>query len=523
MLRSAYVVLSSALLLGASSHAQPYAAAGGFMRPQQVAGPGIVGSVATASHRGVMQVVFADTDGVWRRPLFDTAAAPERVAPAGSIRGVSATTAGDDIAVAWLERDLRTGRTRHSLSWRSRTTLLFETNQEVPMLVGEAGGSPWVLVAPRADGLANLLLYRLSADGELVEPVTLHSTPLNVTGIRAAGTDAAQRGPAYVAWLEGRTEAGGFGSESEWHSYVMSTAPEAAPVRLGLADVADVRQAVAIDRGPDGLVTAAWLTVDGALELTTLRQRDGLLAVEDRRPVGEQGRPIGFAADDVYWIADAFIRRGTVDAAGRLSDVTSVLWSPVPVAGADLHQEGAIVTLAWFGRLQGGAVSAYAADDSAPFAPGLVDEVARVMRWSPWTAGQEAAGQALTAMLAGVVVTLGLAPLLFVLALLTARARVGMARPAVLGAVLGIAAPVLGLVLLAAGNPAAELTLNAAAVLRALPWLLIGGFAGYLVARHKDNERQIVTFIAACGAALVATTTLAFVNYHGWAAFLGLI
>ena len=42
--------------------------------------------------------------------------------------------------------------------------------------------------------------------------------------------------------------------------------------------------------------------------------------------------------------------------------------------------------------------------------------------------------------------------LLFVLALLAARSRIGMSRPAVLGAILGVAAPVLVLVFVAVAN-----------------------------------------------------------------------
>ncbi|HET8985455.1 MAG TPA: hypothetical protein VFN03_06830, partial [Trueperaceae bacterium] len=170
-------------------------------------------------------------------------------------------------------------------------------------------------------------------------------------------------------------------------------------------------------------------------------------------------------------------------------------------------------------------VSAYASDDSEAFTPGFVDEIARVMRWSPWTAWQEAMGQALTSVLAGIIVTLGLAPLLFVLALILVRARIVGSRPAQLGAVLGIVVPVAILVFVALSYPSPHLSasLSLAGVLGALPWLILGGVVGYLLARRSDNEGQLVTFIAACGAALVAITCLAFVNYHAWAAFVGII
>lgn len=529
-----------ALVLAASALAQPYAAAGGFMRPQLVAGPGVVGAIATASHQGVMQAVWADPTGVWRRPLFDTEATPTQLVPAGSIRGLSATTAGGDIAVAWLERDLRTGKTRHSLLWRSRSLLLFETNLEVPMLVGEAGGAPWVLVAPRSDGRASLMLYRVSPAGELEEPVTLHSTSLSITGVRAAGSAAAFRGPAHVAWLEGRTAFSALGTDSEWFANVMSTALGSEPLALGLADVVDVRQAVAVSPVADGLVDTLWLTVDGVMELTRARQVGDVLEVVSRQAVDEPGRPVAFVGSDAYWIADAFIRRGTVDGAGRLVNVTSVVWSPVPVEASSLFsltgatsealaEDGArvasVTTLAWYGREQGGKVSAYASDDSVAFVPGLTDEIAKVMQWSPWTAWQEAVGQALTAALAGMIVTLALAPLLFVLALVAARARGAATRPALLGAVIGIVTPVLILMVVALRYPvpplAVVLTLDS--LFRASPWLVLGGVAGHLIGRRSDNEGQLVTFIAAASAALIATSALAFVNYHVWAAFVGII
>jgi hypothetical protein len=147
------------------------------------------------------------------------------------------------------------------------------------------------------------------------------------------------------------------------------------------------------------------------------------------------------------------------------------------------------------------------------------------MRWSPWTVWQEAVGQGLTSVLAGIIVTLGLAPLLFVLALVAVRARLAGSRHALLGAVLGIVAPVAILVFVALRYPAPQLsaTLSLAGVLGALPWLLLGGVVGYLLARRSDNEGQLVTFLAACSAAFVAITALAFVNYHDWAAFVGII
>src|SRR5690606_18397955 len=122
--------------------------------------------------------------------------------------------------------------------------------------------------------------------------------------------------------------------------------------------------------------------------------------VETRQSLGEVGRPVGFVGEDVYWLSDAFIRRGSVAAGGGLVDVTSVVWSPVPVEDAVLfavdRTTGATgaaaaaprtgsdrtTTLGWYGREQGGKVSAYTSDDSAAFVPGLTDRIAALMKWS---------------------------------------------------------------------------------------------------------------------------------------------
>ena len=528
LLRCAAVLCLVALAGTAAS--QPFAADGGFGRPVAVAGPGIVPTFAAAEDDGVMQAVWADAGGVWVRPLFDLDATPTLLVAGRSFRSVSATTAGGDIAVAWLERDLSTGRTHHSVTWRSQTHQLFEANLEVPLIVGAAGGSPWVLAAPRSDGRANLTLYRLNTDGSLEDPLVLYSTDLGVTGMTTAGVDEAIGGPAYVAWLEGQTTTSALGADSQWSAYVMAVNDPETPLALGAADVVDQRQAVAVGHGAAGDLHALWLLEEGPLELTTVRTGDQGLEVVGRATIGETGRPVAIASGSAFWLKDAFVRRATVDASGTPHDVTSVAWSPATIDRGALvavpeASDSATVTLAWHGRLQGGGVMAYASDDSAPFNPGLKDRIAAWMEWNPWTAWQEALGQGLTALLAGVTITLGLSPLLFLLTLLAVRLPAYSARPAIVGAVIGMLTPVIIVIVLAWRFESPELAaiVSAGNLLSGAPFILIGGLLGLLSTRTGDREPQLTAFLAACAAVFFGVSGMAFVNYHSWAAFVGLV
>ena len=526
----ALVTLVVVLLLGTAA-AQPFAADGGFGRPVAIAGPDIIATVAAAEHEGVIQAVWADTTGVWLRPLFDTDAEPVRVVEGRSFRAVSAATAGGDIAIAWLERDLRTGRTHHSLMWRSQTNLLFDANLEVPLLVGSAGGRPWVIAVPREGGEARITLYRVLESGALDEPVVLHSTPLGVTGVSAAGVDEELGGPAVVAWLEGRTTTSAFGPESEWSAHLLDTRLDARPLELGVADVLDQRQAVAVGVAADDRLHALWLTLDGHLELTDVTRTADALEVAGRSTIAEAGRPIGVSADAAFWTSGAFVRRALIGEADEQDAVTSVAWSPTIIEGAAIvldeatAGDGSPVTLAWYGRLQGRGIMAYASDDSVPFTPGITDRIAARMGWSPWTAWQEALGQGLTALLAGVTVTLGLSPVLFLLTLLAVQVPSFRERPAVTGAVIGVLTPVVVVIVAAVRfpSPALASALSVGTWLSAIPFLLVGAALGLLATRRGDREPQLTAFLAACATVFIALTCLAFVHYHAWAAFVGLV
>ena len=131
----------------------------------------------------------------------------------------------------------------------------------------------------------------------------------------------------------------------------------------------------------------------------------------------------------------------------------------------------------------------------------------------------------MTAILAGVTVTLALSPLLFLVTLLAVRIPALAARPANTGALVGILAPVL-VVLVAStrfSSPALTSVFGPSSLLSAVPFLVLGGALGLLATRRGDREPQLTAFLAACATVFVALTGLAFVHYHVWAAFVGLI
>lgn len=532
--------------------AQPYVAGGGFGRPFLVAGPGIVPAVGVAADAERTVVVWADSEGVWLRELADGGAEngpadardddgpaaegePVNVLGPGSIRQVTAAMAGGEPAIAWLQRDLRTGNTLHSLTWKGRDYLLFEAGQETQLQVGSGAGRPWVLAARRFDGQAHLQLFTFDEEHELREPRTLHSTTLSVRGATAMpahGSDEAL--PRWLGWLQGESTSGPFGLDAEWSAYAVPLSddgePMGAPLELGMADVTDERQTVVLgmagDASPAGSARALWLGVDGNLQLTTISSGTNGARITSTADLAEAGRPVAVLPGYAYWHSDNFVRR---TALGPLADeATSVAWSPVIIAGVELAIGGdpldpQSTTIAWHGRRQGGASEAYVSNDFVGFTPNLSDRIAALMGWSPWSLWQQAAGQVLTSLLVGIIAVMVLAPVLFALSLLAVRVP-GLSRtPTVGGVVLGVLVPLAIAVFIAVRFPQSALAqLDQRGLLVAAAALVIGAAAAYLINRRADREAQMGLLVTSVTVALVAISLWAFLEYPSWAPAVGL-
>lgn len=568
--RLRFAVALFAALFVTQGLAQPFVADGGFGRPWQVAGIGIVPTVAVAADDARAVVVWADADGVWLAELAAPASADQEgpaaedpgavnLAGPGSIRGVTATMAGGEPAVAWLERDLRTGNTAHTLTWRGRDYPLFESIQEIDLALGSGAGRPWVLAAQRFGGQAHLQLYTLDESAELQPPITLHSTTLAVRGAAALSPpDPEAAMPSLVGWLEGETSSGPFGPDAEWSAQALlldaSGAPLGEPLALGMADVIDERQQVVLgppsavagepagaegarareagERAREAGARALWLGVDGTLQLTAMTFGGDGVEIAATTDLGESGRPLAIVGEHAYWHVDESITRVELGSSGSPGAVNrepiSVAWSPVIVAGAELAVAGSAreptrTIIGWFGRTQGGASEAYVTDDSRTFTPTITDHIGAVMGWSPWSLWQEAAGQLLTALLVGIIGVMVLAPLLFGLSLLLVRSKAFSDRPVLGGVVLGVLTPVAIAVFIALRFPQ-----SGVAQMGQRGWgvagmaLLLGAVVAYLLNRRADREPQLGVLFTACTLALVAAATWAFVEYDAWAPVVGL-
>lgn len=511
--------LALTLLLAATlASAQPYAADGGFGEPVRVAS-GTLPVVAAAAGEGAAYVVTADESGVIAFAAPPSEAGPLRVAESSTVRGVWATVSGGELAVAWVERDRATGQTRHWLTFRGESHLLFTHTQETPLVVGPGADGPWVLAPLREEEQARLTLFTWRG-GAPVRDEVLYATHRSVRGAYALDDpDPGAPGPAWVAWLEGETQMTPVGLRSEWNAYVMPAAPGAPVADLGLADVLDERQTVALGRGQEGAVLALWRAQEANLQASRVERASGRLVVTDEVDLGEVGRPVAWSGGEAYWLEGPYLRRAAPFAGG---EPVSVAWSPVLVAEASLAApaDGGAVTLAWYGRAQGGEVRVYASDDSAPFEPGFVGRLAASMGWSPWNVWEEAAGQALTAVIVGVVAAIAVAPALFLASLLLPRLPGVRVRPVAAGAVLGIVLPSLLVALLAWRVPGA--TAGAGSLLGLPVSLAVGALVGYLATRRGDREAQLHVLVSSAVTVLVGLTLWSFAYYRTWAPFVGL-
>lgn len=504
--------------------AQPLAAAGGWARPVKVSTERPAAAVGVRVTSSGSELVWADQQGVWVKP---DGGDPTLLAAAQNVRGVSAGDAAGELVVAWAQRDRNTGQYQHFV-WRAgQVTELFTDPLEVALDFVALAGTTYVAGTLRRHGNAQLTLLPLTGEA----PTVFHTTSLSVRGLTFA---AAPGGALWAAWLEGKTERTEFGVNAEWHAYalLLDGSGAALPLDLGNADVTDERQRAVIAAALGG-ANVLWSAEDGGLQLASVAGAADALEIARLVELGETGRPLAGAWPYLYWTEGSSFKR--VDArAGQDAVATNILWSPVTVEGATFGHAGAALqpgldVLAWYGRAQGGSVAIYAANDAAPMPLTLVDRIARLMGWNPWFVAEQAIGQALTALLVGIVGVLAFVPYLLITAPLTARAvsrraRTGAARPrrgAGAGLIVG-AIPLLAASLALALTGVYGHTAPVATVAVVAAALLVGLALAYLVARSGDRELQANLLIAATLTVFGSVTVWSFITYPAWAPLIGL-
>ncbi len=526
------IALSLLAVVLAQAAAQPLAADGGWGRPTELPGAGAAATVGVTAGADAVELVWADQVGVW---IAESPAAgpwePRLLAPAQGVRQVSAGAVAGELAVAWAQRDRTTGRYHHSLWWRGDVTPLLDDPLEVRFDFVALGGAPYALATLRSGGAAHLTLLPLDTRDEAL---VLHTTELSVRGATYAQADD---GGLWLAWLEGRTERTEFGVDAKWNAFSLIVDPAgvaSAALTLGTADVTDQRQRALVTAVPGGAL-AAWSDEDGRLRAALLERRSGdpvtlaVTRVSDTEQVpSSSGRLLAAAWPYVYSIDGTSFRRFDVaDGLGEpaaAAAVTNVLWSPVTVEGAEFVGATPVTpdAIAWLGRAEGGAVRLFTSDDRQPMRLTWRDRLARAMGWNPWYALEQAIGQALTAVLVGVLGALAALPYLLVAAPLAARTRRGAARPRRTGALIGAAPLVVAAAALAVATgyggraPFATGTTVAASV-------VLGAAAAALATRRGDREPQATVLIAAVVTVVTGLGLWAFVAYPHWAPLVGLV
>lgn len=529
MSRTSRLVTALLVLLAGVALAQPFAAAGGFGRPVLEESRAIAASVSVAvSPDGTVTTVWAGPEGVWR--IDRTASGrsdPQLVTPTDDVRSLSASYMSGDLVITWVSRDRSTGRYHYLVLLNGRQIEFYQDSLVVDLHLFEYQGAPHAAGLFRRDGLGQLVLLELESG----EQRAVYRTELSQRGLDVLPMPD---GRLWLGWLEGRNERGEFGLISEWDAYVgLLPAPGESlvgPVGLGAAYVEDERQSVALASDPAAGASAdtvwvLWSEVEAAdLRLSEVQRTDAELVVAGTGPALGQGRPIGTAWPDLYWVADASIMRLTVGNHQPLS----VAWSPITVEGADfstaaVQEAGAerhLSAIAWYGRAQGGAIEIYSSDDREPMPVRLTDRLAALMKWNPWHLWDELLGQLLTALLVGVIGGITMVPILMIVGPLLGRVMRG--RDAAVGA--GLLAGVVPLALAAFGYArgfptAADMRLMLAALAIAL---VAGVLLGWLIGRRGDREATGTFTVVGAVTMFGGAAVFSFITFKQWGPLVGL-
>ncbi len=523
---SRFLALMFALLLSTVS-AQPFAAAGGFGRPVLEESRAIAASVSVAvSPSGTVSTVWAGPEGVWRLDRTATGrVGPQLVAATDDVRSVSAAYAGDDLTITWISRDRNTGSYLYRALIGNELRDLFQDSLIVDLQLFAYEGRPHAAGLFRRGGEGQLLLLDLTTGAEQV----VYRTPLSQRGLDVLPM---QNGQLWLGWLEGRNERGEFGLISEWDAYVgvigAADADMLAPIALGSAYVEDERQSVALlsqqASGAADTVWVLWSDEETDLRLTEVRLAGGELAERGSSPSLGQGRPIGAAWPDLYWVSDASVFRANVDGTGP----QSVAWSPVTMEGAafataSVQADGTerqLSAIAWYGRAQGGAIEIYSADDREPMQLTLTDRLAALMGWNPWHIWDELFGQLLTALLVGVLGGITLVPLLMIVGPLLGRLMGSSSTAVALGLVAGVLPVLLGTVIYARAFPTPQdLRLIWVALASALA---AGLLLGWSIGRRGDRETHGTFTVTGALVTFAGAAVFSFLTYKQWAPLVGL-
>lgn len=460
--------------------------------------------MALAAHEGGARVFWSDDTGINMRDAL-AQEPPTRVVEGRGIRELSATEVHGTAALAWARRDLASGRTRHRLRWQGEERLLLDALQPYDVSVAEGPLGPVALIARREGPVNVLRLIRWDGSEAVVR-----QSELSLVRYQAKFDEA---GVAHVVWLEGFTErnAVGISPAGEWSAFVTGVSPtgetsgalELGPARyLGI----ESQTALALLGGEPNVL---WPGPNGEVLIARPGQEPLVLG---------RGSPVGLSDGTAYWSSDTSIRSRPVSAAGEAINVS---WSPVTILRGELAQsadeEGRDRYLAWYGPTRGGANRVFSANDLQPFQPILRDRIAARMGWSPWSFWEALMGQLLGALFAGVLISMALTPLIWLLAVIVTR-NSWASRPTSSGITVG-ALLLLALLSLATSRSRLPEPIHGAlfgTLPELLVTLLLAALATWWVRRRADSEQLIGVLSSAWLFIFLGTSTLAFLTFQAW-------
>ena len=481
--------------------AQPYAAAGGFARPQLLGKARTTPDVAVAADGEEVYAYWDDGEGVVRRSLSEPGSPLERIHAGRGIRTVRAVTVAGKAAVAWVQRNIDNGQTHHVLRWQGEDRTVLEALQPYPIVLAAAADGPAVLYSRGQDGDSVLFLYRW--DGSLTE---IHRSSQTISKFSLIFDQA---GNAHVGWLEGFRDRGAVGlGFSKWLSYYARVDADGrvSPAReLGPASNIGVQSTTTIalsDSGP----LIMWVDDRG---IVTIASPD----LPPRRL--EPGVPLGILAGDAYWIRGTSIRRLQLADAGATAE--NVIWSPNTPELADAAIHNGVIFLGWYGAASGGGFALYGSSTTAPITLNWKDRLASRMGWNPWNFWAALAGQLLASLFAGIMITMVLTPLFWLASMLISQ--LGYLRRATEVGIAVSALSLLALLGLIAWRNTLPATANQAlfgSPLEIVLALLAGGVLTWLLLRRTDSETQMGILASACLNTAISLSFLSFTHFQAW-------
>lgn len=498
--------------------AEQYVAAHGFSEPEHLGRSESSTRVGLAFDAGNPVVYWYDSTGVSRMPLLGDGGLRQIVEARGT-RDLSAVTVNGEPALAVVTRDFGTGRNDHAVTWRDeRRTVL--SSLQVHDLALEAGTDGPIWAVRRSSELGSALTVGGWARPELV----VRETDESIAGYDLT---AAPDGAWWVSWLEGSTDQTALGAFSDWRAYVARVAPDgqvSAPLELGSAASRGRMDVTRVSIAPPGDVQILWPRDDARLvatQVAPVAPQDASGAADSAGELQRvdlllgTGMAIGVFDGAAYWADGDRVRRQQLEP-GSITE--TVLWAPNAIEAIDAESGPAgELFLAWYGGTLRGGFAVYSAGTHEPFRPGWTDRWAALMGWNPWDVWSEALGQTLSSLLAGVLVTMALSPLLWiVVALLVRFTRIQN------WALLGIAAGggVLTATLLVV-RLLAQLPAPAVSSLFGTWWqialsLTVAAAATYALRRGSDTEPLLGTLVAASTSAGMTIAILSFFTFQAW-------